>query len=99
MENSKVRYVHDSSYKESFDAFQVSPNKLKQKYNVTVTIKDAPVQVCIDLGAAANTIDYATYEAISAIKAMLLKPTNCDFIPTVKVIPHQLPLTDHFLEQ
>ena len=46
------------------------------KADITVKIEGTPVQVCIDSGATANTIDYATYEAISAAKTVPLKPTN-----------------------
>ena len=71
--NSKVQYVHNSYDDESYDAFQISPKQVK--IDITVNIEGAPVQVCIDSGATANTIDYATYEAINAIKTLRLKPT------------------------
>ena len=46
------------------EAFHLNPNQAKAE---TVTIKGTPVQV-IDSGATANTIDYATYQTISAAK-------------------------------
>ena len=71
--NSKVQYVHNSCDDKSYDAFQVSPKQVKTE--ITVNIEGAPVQVCIDPRATANTIDYATYEAINAFKTLPLKPT------------------------
>ena len=91
VENSKVQYVHD---KESFEAFQVSPKQVKT--DITVTIEGAPVQVCIDSGATANTIDCATYEGISAIKATPLKPTNVRRRPYGEDIPVPIPLAGSF---
>ena len=46
-------------------AFHLNPKQAKA--DITVTIKGTPVQV-IDSGATANTIDYATYQTISAAK-------------------------------
>ena len=63
----KVWYVRYSSDEdESYQAFQLNPTQ--EKSDVTVTIEGTPVKVCIDSGSTANTIDYATYEAISAGK-------------------------------
>ena len=94
VENPRVRYVHDSSDEESFDAFQVSPKQVKT--DITVTVEGAPVQVCIDSGATANTVDYATYEAISAIKATPLKPTNVRLRPYGEDNPAPIPLAGSF---
>jgi len=58
-----VYYYNDDAY-----AFQVSPTQTKA--DIIVNIEGAPVQVCIDSGATASTIDYEIYEAISAVKAL-----------------------------
>lgn len=93
VENPKVRYVHHSS-EESFDAFQISPKQVKT--DITVNIEGAPVHVCIDSGATANTIDYATYEAICAIKALPLKPTDVRLRPYGEDNPAPIPLAGSF---
>ena len=68
----KARYVCNSSDEdECHEAFHLNPNQVKA--DIRVTIKGTPVQVCIDSGATANTIDYATDEAISAAKNSALK--------------------------
>ena len=87
--NSKVQYVHNSCDDESYDAFQVSPKQVKT--DITVKIEGAPVQVCIDSGATANTIDYATYEAINAIKTLSLKPTAVRLRPYGEDNPAPIP--------
>ena len=59
--------------------FQLNLNQ--EKSVITVTIKGTPVKVCIDSGATANTIDYATCEAISAAKTVPLKTQKCETSP------------------
>ena len=73
------------------DGFQVSPNQIKA--DITVNIEGAPVQVCID---SRNIIDYAAYEAISAVKALPLKPTDVRLRPDGEYNPAQIPLLVHF---
>ena len=92
--NSKVQYVHNSCDDESYDAFQVSPKQVKT--DITVNIEGAPVQVCIDSGATVNTIDYATYEAINAIKTLPLKPTVVRLRPYGEDNPAPIPLAGSF---
>ena len=76
----KTRYVcYSSDDDESHEAFQLNSNQ--EKSDITVTIEGTPVKVCIDSGATANTIDYATYEAICAAKMVPLKPTNVKLRP------------------
>ncbi|CAH3174877.1 unnamed protein product, partial [Porites lobata] len=53
-------------------------------------------QVCIDSGATANTIDCATYEAISAAKTVPLKPTNVKRHPHGEDNPAPIPLAGLF---
>ena len=80
LENSKVQCVHNSCDDKSYVVFQVSPKQVIT--DITVNIEGAPVQVCIDSGATANTIDFATCEAIIAIKTYLrLKPTDVRLRP------------------
>ena len=56
---SKARYVCNSSDEdECHEAFYFNPNQANA--DITVTIQCTPVQVCIDSGATANTIDYST---------------------------------------
>ena len=56
-EISKARYVCNSwEEDECHEAFHLNPNQVKA--DIRVTIKGTPVQVCIDSGATANTIDY-----------------------------------------
>ena len=95
-DNFKVQYVHDSSDDESYDVFQVSPKRVKT--DISVIIEGAPVQVCIDSGATANTIDYATYERISAIKTLPLKPTDVRLRPYGEDNPAPIPLAGSFLD-
>ena len=76
----KARYVCNSSDEdECHEAFHLNPNQVKA--DIRVTIKGTPVQVCIDSGATANTIDYATDEAISAAKTVPLKTNQCETSP------------------
>ena len=91
----KVRYVRYSSDEdESHQAFQLDPTQ--EKSDITVTIEGTPVKVCIDSGATANTIDYATYEAISAGKSVPLKPTNVKLRPYGEDNPVPIPLVRSF---
>ena len=92
-DNFKVQYVHDSSDDESY-VFQVSPKQVKT--DISVIIEGAPVQVCIDSGATANTIDYTTYERISAIKTLPLKPTDVRLRPYGEDNPAPIPLAGSF---
>ena len=89
----KVKCVYDYNDDDGC-AFQVSPTQAKA--DITVNIEGAPVQVCIDSGATANTIDYATYEAISAVKALPLKPTDVRLHPSGEDNPAPIPLTGSF---
>ena len=76
----KARYVcYSLDEDESHEAFQLNLNQ--ETSDITVTIEGTPVKVCIDSGATANTIDYATYEAVSAAKTVSLKPTNVKLRP------------------
>ena len=54
------------------------------------------VKGCIDSGATANTIDYATYEAISAAKTVPLKPTNVKLRPYGEDNPAPVPRAGSF---
>ena len=85
--------MHDSSDDESY-VFQVSPKQVKTD---SVINEGAPAQVCIDSGATANTIDYATYERISAIKTLPLKPTDVRLCPYGEDNPTPIPLAGPFL--
>ena len=60
------------------------------------TIQGTPVQVCINSGATANTIDCATYEAISAAKTVPLKPTNVKRHPHGEDNPAPIPFAGLF---
>ena len=91
----KARYVcYSSDEDESHQAFQLNPTQ--EKSDITVTIEGTPINVCIDSAATANTIDYATYEAISAGKSGPLKPTNVKLRPYGEDNLHPLPLSDRF---
>ena len=59
-------------------------------------MEGTPVKVCIDSGATANTIDYATYEAICASKTVPLKPTNVKLRPYGEDNPTPIPLAGSF---
>ena len=90
----KARKVCNSSDEdECHEAFHLNPNQAKA--DITVTIKGTPVQV-IDSGATANTIDYATYQAISAAKTVPLKPTNVKLHPYGEDNPTPIPLAGSF---
>ncbi|XP_073239887.1 uncharacterized protein [Porites lutea] len=90
----KARKVCNSSDEdECHEAFHLNPNQAKA--DITVTIKGTPVQV-IDSGATANTIDYATYQAISAAKTVPLKPTNVKLHPYGEDNPDPIPLAGSF---
>ena len=52
--------------------------------------------MCIDSGATANTIDYATYEAISAAKTVLFKQTSVKLRLYGEDNPSQIPLAGSF---
>ena len=87
----KARYVCNSSDEdECHEAFHLNPDQAKA--DITVTIEGTPVKVCIDSGATANTIDYATYEAISAAKTVALKPTSVKLRPYGEDNPAPIPL-------
>ena len=86
--------MHDSSDDKSYDVFQVGPKQVKT--DISVIIEGAPVQVCIDSGATANTIDYTTYERISAIKTLPLKPTDVRLSPYGEDNPAPMPLAGTF---
>ena len=88
--------MHDSSDDESY-VFQVSPKQVKT--DISVIIEGAPALVCIDSGATANTIDYATYERISAMKTLPLKPTDVRLCPYGEDNPAPIPLAGSFLDQ
>ena len=91
----KARYVcYSSDEDESHQVFQLNPNQ--EKSDITVTIEGTPVKVCIDSGATANTIDYPTYEAISAAKTVPLKPTNVKLRPYGEDNPAPIPLAGSF---
>ena len=91
----KARYVcYSSDEDESHQAFHLNPTK--EKSDITVTIEGTPVKVCIDSGATANTIDYATYEAISAGKTVPIKPTNVKLCPYGEDNPAPIPLVGSF---
>ena len=91
----KARYVcYSSDEDETHQVFQLNPNQ--EKSDITVTIEGTPVKVCIDSGATANTIDYATYEAISAAKTIPLKPTNVKLQPYGQDNPAPIPLAGSF---
>ena len=67
----KVQYVQQySSYDEKL---LILRSRKQVKTDIPVNIEGAPVRVCVDSGATANAIDYATYEAIRAIKVLPLK--------------------------
>ena len=77
---SKAWYVcYSSDEDECHQPFQLNPTQ--EKSDVTVTIEGTRVKVCIDAGATANTIDYATYEAISAGKTVPYKTHKCETSP------------------
>jgi len=85
----KAWYVcYSSDEDESNEAFQLNLNQAKS--DITVTIKGTPVKLCIYSGATVNTIDYATYKAISATKAVPLKPTNVKLCPYGEDNPCQI---------
>ena len=91
----KAPYVcYSSDDDESHEAFQLNPNQ--EKSDITVTIEGTPVKVCVDSGAAANTIDYTTYEAICAAKTVALKPTNVKLRPYGEDNPAPIPLAGSF---
>ena len=91
----KARYVcYSSGEDESHQAFQLNPTQ--EKSDIMVTIEGTPVKVCIDSGATANTIDYATYEAISAGKTVPLKLTNVKLRPYGEDNPAPIPLVGSF---
>ena len=91
----KARYVcYSSDDDESYQAFQLNP--IQEKSDITVTIEGTPVKVYIDSGTTANTIDYATYEAISAAKTVPLKPTNVKLRPYGEDNPAPIPLAGSF---
>ena len=69
---------------------------LTRKSQISVTIEGTPVKVCIDSGATANTIDYATYEAICAAKTVPLKRTNVKLRPYGEDNPAPIPLAGLF---
>ena len=74
----KARYVcYSSDEGKCHEAFHLNP--IQAKANITVTIESTPVQVWID--AKVKTIDYATYEEISAAKTVPLTPTNAKLRP------------------
>ncbi|XP_022797971.1 uncharacterized protein K02A2.6-like [Stylophora pistillata] len=78
-EQEQVSFTSEKRQKyedECHEAFHLNPNRTKA--DITVTIEGTLVQVCIDSGATVNTIDYATYEAISAAKTVPLKPINVE---------------------
>ena len=63
----KARYAcYSSDEDESHQSFQINPTQ--EKSDIMVTIQGTPVKVYIDSGTTVNTINYATYEAISAGK-------------------------------
>ena len=87
----KAQHIsYSSDEDESCDAFPLKPNQAKA--DITVNIEVTPVQVCIDSGATANTIDYSTYEAITAAKALPFKSTNVRLRPYGKYNPAPIPL-------
>ena len=92
--NPKVQYACHSPVDENCDAFQLSFSQAKA--DITVDIEGTPVQVCIDSGATANTIDYATYEAITAAKTLPLKPTDVKLCPYGEDNPAPIPLAGSF---
>ena len=57
------KVFNSSDQDDCHEAFHLNPNQAKA--DITVTIKGTPVQF-IDSGVTANTIDYATYQTISA---------------------------------
>ena len=92
---SKARYVcYSSDEDESHQAFQLNP--AQEKSDITVTIEGTPFKVCIDSGATVNTIDYVTYEAISAGKTVPFKPTNVKLRLYGEDNPAPIPLVGSF---
>ena len=85
---------YSSDEDESHQAFQLNPTQ--EKSDIMVTIKGTPVKVCIDSGATANTINYTTYEAISAGKTVPLKPTNVKLRLYGEDNPAPIPLVGSF---
>ena len=75
-EISKARYVCNSwEEDECHEAFHLNPNQVKA--DIRVTIKGTPVQVCIDSGATANTIDYMQQMR----RSVSLKTNQCETSP------------------
>ena len=94
----KAQYVcYSSDEDESHQAFQLNPTQ--EKSDIMVTIEGTPVKVCNDSGATANTINYATYEAISAGKAVPFKPTNVKLRLYGEDNPAPVPLVGLFFRQ
>lgn len=93
--SSRFRWcdILDACVWKGYEAFQRNFNlnlrvRVRLNYNlnqeksvITVTIEGTPVKVSIDSCATAYTIDYTTYEAISAAKTVPLKPTNVKLRP------------------
>ena len=91
----KARYVcYSSDEGKCHEAFHLNP--IQAKANITVTIESTPVQVCIDSGAKVKTIDYATYEEISAAKTVPLTPTNAKLRPYGEDNPAPIPFAGSF---
>lgn len=87
----KARYVcHSLNEDECHEAFHCNP--MQAKAGIAVTIEGTPVQVCVDSAATANTIDYATYEVISAAETVPLKPTKVTLRPYGEDIPAPISL-------
>ena len=86
--------------KEYLQQLQARNKRIRPRRNFqvgdVVLLKDTPVKVCIDSGATANTIDYAIYEAICAVKTIPLKPTNVKLRSYGEDNPAPIPLAGSF---